>query len=64
MASGQISKYTTVLSFVIDAVITCVLVGDAFPAAKESLESLTVEGALQRARREELDTGTPQIPQL
>lgn len=29
---------------------TRVLVGNAFPAAEESLESFAVEGALQRAR--------------
>lgn len=42
----------------------CVLVGDALPAAEESVEPPAVEGPLQRAGREELDARTPQIPQL
>lgn len=41
-----------------------VVVGNAFPAAEESVESLAVEGSLQRAWREELDARAPQIPQL
>lgn len=41
-----------------------VVVGNAFPAAEESVESLEVEGSLQRAWREELDARAPQIPQL
>ena len=39
-------------------------VGNALPAAEESVESPAVEGPLQRARREELDTRAPQVPQL
>lgn len=40
------------------------LLGNAFPAAEESMEPSAVEGALQRARWEELDAWAPQIPQL
>lgn len=38
--------------------------GHALPAAEESLEPPALEGALQRARRQELDPRPPEVPQL
>lgn len=47
------------------ALFSCIfVVGNAFSAAEESVEPSAVEGTLQWARREKLDSWAPQIPQL